>query len=96
MGEKELLKKNKNDEKMLVLNLRCETQDIIQLINVCYRCSFICMLPIRSILMIIDDFTSFFTNCPVTSRPTSESISKKLNLSSILNQTWTRPDLDLN
>ena len=31
-----------------------------------------------------------------TSRPTSESSSKELNLSSKLNQTWTRPDLDLN
>ena len=31
-----------------------------------------------------------------TSRPTSESSSKELNLSSILNQSWTRPDLDLN
>ena len=32
----------------------------------------------------------------LTSRPTSESSSKELNLSSVLIQTWTRPDLDLN
>ena len=31
----------------------------------------------------------------VTSHPTSESSSKKLNLGCNLNQTWTRPDLDL-
>ena len=31
-----------------------------------------------------------------TSRPTSESSSKELNLGCKLNQTWTRPDLDLN
>ena len=30
-----------------------------------------------------------------TSRPTSESSSKELNLGFKLNQTWTRPDLDL-
>ena len=30
-----------------------------------------------------------------TSRPTSESSSKELNLGCKLNQTWTRPDLDL-
>ena len=30
-----------------------------------------------------------------TSRPTSESSSKELNLGWKLNQTWTRPDLDL-
>ena len=30
-----------------------------------------------------------------TSRPTSESSSKELNLGSKLNQTWNRPDLDL-
>ena len=31
----------------------------------------------------------------ITSRPTSESSSKELNLSSILNQTWTFTDLSL-
>ena len=30
-----------------------------------------------------------------TSRPTSESSSKELNLGCKLNQTWTRPDLNL-
>ena len=30
-----------------------------------------------------------------TSRPTSESSSKELNLGCKLNQTWTRPDMDL-
>ena len=30
-----------------------------------------------------------------TSRPTSESSSKELNLGYKLNQTWTRPDLNL-
>ena len=30
-----------------------------------------------------------------TSRPTSESSSKELYLGCKLNQTWTRPDLDL-
>ena len=29
----------------------------------------------------------------LTSRPTSESSSKELNLTSKLNQTWTKPDL---
>ena len=36
-----------------------------------------------------------FQNEDRTSRPTSESSSKELNLSSLLNQTWARPDLDV-
>ena len=35
----------------------------------------------------------YFYYVVLTSRPTSESSSKELNLSSYLIQNWTRPDL---
>ena len=49
-------------------------------------------------VMLIRTVTTNLTNVLTseqTSRPTSESSSKELNLGCKLNQTWTRPDLDL-